>query len=199
MAETRDRTWAVVVLLGCALLSLGTSDWITLDGREGGGTPARAVFALVLVLTGVVLAFGQHRARRTLGGLLVALVLLLVTVGLFRDFRFVWPSDDLRLFVLMVSLAVLGMGLLAPAHLAPGVSSSADHDVHPDVPLRRPVPGWARTSLWLLTGGVCGLLGHNLAGWLGAGVAVALVVLLLVVVRRLRRRGAVSSARPTSP
>ena len=199
MTQARDRTWAVVVLVGCALISLEFSDWIALDDRAAGGTPGRAVFAFVLLVTAVVLAVGQRRARRTLGGLLVGLVLLLVTMGFFADFRFVWGSDDPRLFVLMVVLAVLGMGLLAPAHLASGATSSADFDVHPVRTSRQPLSAWARTSLWLLTGVVCAVFGHNLAGWPGAGGAVVLVVLLWIVVRRVRRQDGISRARPTSP
>lgn len=200
MAQAGDRTWAVVVLAGCALLTLGFGDWISLDAGAGGGVPGRAVFALVLLVTAVVLAVGQVRARQTLGGLLVGLVLLLVVVRFFTGFRFVWASGDPFLFVFMVALAVLGMGLLAPAHLGSGASSSADLDVHAVVVTRRqPLSVWARTSLWLLTGVVCAVFGHNLAGWWGVGAAVVLVALLWVVVRGVRRRAGVSRARPTSP
>ena len=188
MGEPRDRTWAVVVLLACSVVSLAFGGWITRDPEAGSGVVPRALFALLLLVTAVVISWGQRRARRTLGGLLVGLVLVLVVAGLFEDFRFVWPTGDWRLFATKVVLAVAGMGLLAPAYLAPGVASSADLTPEVAASPRPQLSEWGRLWLWLLTGAVLALLGHNLAGWSGVMTAVAVVVLAWVLVRLVRRR-----------
>lgn len=188
MAGPKDRTWAVLALVACAVASLAMGDWIEAGTDGGGGSVPRAVVALVLMGAAVLLAVGQPRARRTLGGLLAVSVLVLVVLGFVVDFRFVWHTGEPELFTLKVVLAVLGMGLLAPVYLAPGVASSAD--LEPGTSAPRPptqLSGLARTSLWVLTGIVSALLGHNLAGWTGVLVAVVVVAAVWAVVRVVRR------------
>lgn len=190
MAGTRDRTWGVLTLVGCALVSLALGNWVTFSAEPGEEMLARGVVALALLITAVLLSLGQPKARRTLGAVLVVLVLALVGASYIDGFRFVWESGEPRSFAVKVFLAVIGMWLLTPAYLAPGVASSADLEPEPHPVASPQVSPWAKSLLWFVTAGVVGLFGHNVAGAMGLVGAVLLIVLAwgALQVSRARRR-----------
>lgn len=193
MVGAGQRTFAVVALLGCAVTSLVMGNWIAVDAEAGDQVAVRGVVALTLLVTAVLLSLGHPMARRTLGGLLVGLVLVLVVARFtWEGFRFVWEAGEPGSFALKVVLAVTGMTLLAPAYLAPGVASSADLEPEPHPFTRRQISRGARTALWVVTGGVVALVGHNLQGVPGIVGAVLLVATAWAAVRVIRSRSGAS-------
>lgn len=179
MAGRMDRTWAALVLTGCAVLSLVVGGWVRFrdDGSGGGSTPT-VLLAAALVATAVVIALGHPRTRLALGGVFIVLVCGLIVVGTIDDFRFVWRSDHDALFALEVGLAALGMTLVAPAYLMPGGAAtgsqhSAEQPMSSSAVTGGELSTAARLSLWVATAAVAGVVGYNLGtyGYAGADCA----------------------------
>ena len=175
MAGRMDRTWAALVLTGCAVLSLVVGGWVRYrDDDSGGGSAPTVLLAAALVVTAVAIALGHPRTRLALGAVFIVLVCGLIVVGTIDDFRFVWRSDNGALFALEVGLAALGMTLVAPAYLMPGGSAtgaqnSADQPMSSSAVTGGELSTTARLGLWVATGGVAGVVGYNLGAYAYAG------------------------------